>query len=247
MQRRLRNRLNFAVGLLLCQLLLSLPVIAADDRFTVKDVPVDATAGSAEEAKNKAFNDGQRQAFQQLVQTVSGSDAESAPQLSDNDLLRLVQGVEVAGEKISATRYRAKLTVSFRETRTKAFLQQARIAMRDGEAAPGSDGASTPSATAPAASDGAAPVANTTPGATTVRLLLDINNVTDWLRAKQQLQRVSGFTNLRLIKLNQSQAEFLANWNAGTGSLAEQLANNRFEIAGDASGNSNNLRLRYRP
>jgi len=264
--------MGLAIGLYPAQ-----PACAADARFTVTDVAVDVTGDSAEAAKEKALNEGQHQAFQQLLRNLGVAEGSiDGLKVGDNDLLRMVQGLEVANEKISANRYRAKLTVGFREGRVRAFLRQANLTINDSVAqqdGAGDDGtaaaedggqagqaghATTSSGSVAAGSSGdharARPAtigADQTElagagagaaGGKPLVLTLQISNFVDWLRAKQQLQRVPGLYGLRVAKLNQSQAELTAFWNGGT-NPADQLSNYRFEVSGGAG----NLNLRYRP
>lgn len=259
---------------------------AADPRFTVSDVAVDVTSDSAEAAKEKALNEGQHQAFQQLLRNLGVADGSiDGVKVSDNDLMRMVQGLEIANEKISANRYRAKLTVSFREGRVRGFMRQANLSISDSVAhqdGGGDDGAggaaggaaddggghamhsSSPSssmaggslgddqtrarASAPTgdlafggAAAGAAAGAGAA-GGKPLAMTLQIANFVDWLRAKQQLQRVPGIYGLRVAKLSQTQAELTAYWNGGT-SPADQLSAYRFDVTPAAGG----LNLRYRP
>ncbi len=272
---------------------------AADARFTVSDVPVDVTSDSAEVAKEKALNEGQHQAFQQLLRNLGVADGSvDGVKVSDNDLMRMVQGLEIANEKISANRYRAKLTVSFREGRVRGFMRQANLSISDSVAhqdGGGDDGAGgvaggggddgKPSAAAgkddggghamhaasPSSSmaaggslgddqtrarasaptgdlgfggtaGGAAAGAAGAAGGKPLAMTLQIANFVDWLRAKQQLQRVPGLYGLRVAKLSQTQAELTAYWNGGT-NPADQLSNFRFDVTPAAGG----LNLRYRP
>lgn len=262
---------------------------AADARFTVSDVPVDVTSDSAEVAKEKALNEGQHQAFQQLLRNLGVADGSvDGVKVSDNDLMRMVQGLEIANEKISANRYRAKLTVSFREGRVRGFMRQANLSISDSVAhqdGGGDDGAggvaggggddgklsaaagkddggghamhaaslgddqSRARASAPTgdlgfggAAGGAAAGAAGAAGGKPLAMTLQIANFVDWLRAKQQLQRVPGLYGLRVAKLSQTQAELTAYWNGGT-NPADQLSNFRFDVTPAAGG----LNLRYRP
>jgi len=262
---------------------------AADARFTVSDVPVDVTSDSAEVAKEKALNEGQHQAFQQLLRNLGVADGSvDGVKVSDNDLMRMVQGLEIANEKISANRYRAKLTVSFREGRVRSFMRQANLSISDSVAhqdGGGDDGAggvaggvaddgkpsaaagkddggghamhaaspgddqSRARASAPTGdlgfggtAGGAAAGAAGAAGGKPLAMTLQIANFVDWLRAKQQLQRVPGLYGLRVAKLSQTQAELTAYWNGGT-NPADQLSNFRFDVTPAAGG----LNLRYRP
>lgn len=88
---------------------------AADaDLFTVRGVPVDATAETATVARDRAIAEGRRVAFRRLIdRLVPDTQAKQIPDPTDSELQRLVVGFEVANERSSAVRWLADLTVAF--------------------------------------------------------------------------------------------------------------------------------------
>ncbi len=86
---------------------------AQNDGFTVPGVTVDISAANANAARDKAIAQAQRTAWNTLYQRLVPGGGR-APQVSDSDLLRLVQGFEIDDEKVSATRYLGSITVHFR-------------------------------------------------------------------------------------------------------------------------------------
>jgi len=98
---------------------------AAADLFTVAGVPVDQNAASASEARTAALANGQRAAYRTLMQRLAlREDQRQVPAVTDALLNELVQGLEIADERTSATRYIAKLTVSFRPNAVRNLLRQ---------------------------------------------------------------------------------------------------------------------------
>lgn len=91
------------------------PLLAADaDLFTVRGVPVDATAETATTARDRAVAEGRRVAFRRLVgRLVPAAEATGMPDPTDAELQRTVLGFEVADERSSAVRWIASLTVAF--------------------------------------------------------------------------------------------------------------------------------------
>jgi hypothetical protein len=96
--------------------------------FTVAGVPIDGTAASAAAARGPALADGQRRALAVLLRRLTlRSDHERLPKIDDRQLASLVQGIELADERTSATRYIARLTVRFRPDGVRALLRAAAI------------------------------------------------------------------------------------------------------------------------
>lgn len=105
------------------------PVHAADaDLFTVRGIPVDATAETAPTARDRAVAEGRREAFRRLVgRLVPMAEADRLPDPTDAELQRLVLGFEVAGERSSAVRWIASLTVAFDPDSVRARLRAAGV------------------------------------------------------------------------------------------------------------------------
>ena len=108
------------------------PVVAlAQDQgslFTVEDVPVDVTAQSAVQARDKARIDGQQNAFRTLVERIVAKQYQNrVPKLTDDQLANLVQDFEVTSERTSAVRYVGTLTFRFRPDAVRKVLSDAGI------------------------------------------------------------------------------------------------------------------------
>jgi hypothetical protein len=106
--------------------------VAADDVFTVSNVAVDATAATAAAARERALQDGQRRAFDQLLRRLTpASERTRLPRLSDPALADLVRDFEISGEKTSSVRYIANLTVRFKPGDVRNMLRQRGVAFSE--------------------------------------------------------------------------------------------------------------------
>jgi hypothetical protein len=109
---------------------LAAPAGAADppDVFTVAAVPVDATAANANAARDTARLDGQRRAYQILLDRLTlAADHDRLPKANDAQLNDLISGFEVAKERTSGVRYLADYTFHFRAEAVRRALRQANI------------------------------------------------------------------------------------------------------------------------
>jgi len=143
---------------------------AADDASQYSaTVPVDATADSVMKAREMARIDGARRALAAVVGKLSGSaTAAKLPKLDDQAITDMVASFQVANERMSAVRYLADYTFSFRPGAVQRVMSKAGIAMA-GEpgAAPPSSGAPGPPPRPQAANPGqpgGPPPANGNPG-----------------------------------------------------------------------------------
>jgi len=123
--------LRRSVLLLLFSLCCPLAAHAQDQQgsiFTVADVPVDATAQSAVQARDKARLEGQQKAFHMLIDRIVAKQYQAkVPKLSDDQLTDLVQDFEVTNERTSAVRYVGALTFRFRPDAVRKVLTDAGI------------------------------------------------------------------------------------------------------------------------
>jgi len=109
----------------------------ASDIYTVRNVPVDVSAGSALEARNVAQLNGQRAALATLLRRLTPpEDWAQLPQPDDISVQRAVRGFQVASEKASTTRYIAKLHVSFHPDAIRRLLRGRGIAYAETQAKP---------------------------------------------------------------------------------------------------------------
>lgn len=120
-------RTKFLYAMLAAALATVSPARAApgDDVFTVGNYPVDAQAGNAVAAKQKAMADGQQAAFRSLLKRlVPVADYDRLKRLSGLKSSGFLEGVAVRSERNSSTRYMASLDFSFRADSVRAVLQQ---------------------------------------------------------------------------------------------------------------------------
>ncbi|MGB8181302.1 MAG: DUF2066 domain-containing protein [Stellaceae bacterium] len=98
------------------------------DVYTVANVPVDATAASADAARDAARLQGEHQAYTVLLTRLTrASDASRLPPANDATLNDLIQGFEVANERHSSVRYLANYTFHFRPDAVRQLLRAAGV------------------------------------------------------------------------------------------------------------------------
>ncbi|SRR5579875_187371 len=101
---------------------------AASGVYTVANVPVDATAASADAAREAARLQGERQAYHILLARLTrAADAAKLPPADEATLNDLVQGFEVANERHSTVRYLADYTFHFRPKAVRQLLRSAGV------------------------------------------------------------------------------------------------------------------------
>jgi hypothetical protein len=97
------------------------------DIFSVS-IPVDATAASANAARDAARLDGQRHAYAALMQRLTlARDRGKLPAPTDTLLNDLIQGFEVANERRSTVRYLATYTFHFHPDAVERLLRDNRV------------------------------------------------------------------------------------------------------------------------
>lgn len=112
---------------------------AQDDAgvFTVRDVPVDETAGTAAEARALALETGQRRAFRRLIdRLVPEAQQGLVPDVDSNQLQYYVRDFSVANERTSAVRYLADLTFRFNGDEVRRLLRGASVGYAESRGAP---------------------------------------------------------------------------------------------------------------
>ncbi len=84
------------------------------DLFTVYSVPVDVSARTATQARTEALAEVQREALTRLYTKLANWDeSRRIPEQSDAEIVRLVRGIEVVEERLSARRYIGEFNISF--------------------------------------------------------------------------------------------------------------------------------------
>ncbi|HLZ67259.1 MAG TPA: DUF2066 domain-containing protein [Aliidongia sp.] len=100
--------------------------------FVVADVPVDATAQSAVQAREAARLQGEQKAFRQLLERLTAkTDWPRLPQLSDEQITNLMQDFEVKDEHSSSVRYLASYTYRFSPNGVRKLLRGAHLTITE--------------------------------------------------------------------------------------------------------------------
>ncbi|MDE1146084.1 MAG: DUF2066 domain-containing protein [Azospirillaceae bacterium] len=98
---------------------------AADTAFVEQHVDVDVTAGNANQARDQAIQQAQREALARLFRKLTpAADGRQPPSVSQGDLEGLVAGFELEQERASSVRYVGRFTVRFRPAAVRQLLQQ---------------------------------------------------------------------------------------------------------------------------
>ncbi|MEM9122884.1 MAG: DUF2066 domain-containing protein, partial [Pseudomonadota bacterium] len=107
----------------------------ADTVFTVAEIPVDAKAAGASEARTVAIDQGRQVAYQIIAKRLVPESAWGViPDLSLAEVADLGAGYEVITEKNSTTRYIATITYSFRPAAIRSLLKQRNVPFSETQA-----------------------------------------------------------------------------------------------------------------
>jgi len=103
--------------------------------YTVPGIEVDATAGSANAARDIALASGRPAALQRLFRRITPpTDWDQQPQLEGAALERLILSMQIANERRSTTRYLAEVTYNFNPVEVRALLQNNGIRFAEAQA-----------------------------------------------------------------------------------------------------------------
>ncbi len=99
------------------------------ESFSIHHIPIHAEdEAGATKAREKALAEGQRQAFDVLMdQIVVSRDREEAKEIEEGQLLNFIQDVSLDHEKTSSTKYMGVLSVRFVPERIEKFLKDKNI------------------------------------------------------------------------------------------------------------------------
>jgi hypothetical protein len=95
---------------------------ADDDLFEVLDIKVDETDQTAAAAREKALAEGERRAWDVLVQRLADPQQRRLPQFSQREIGDAVKDIWVTEEKTSPVRYIASLNYNFRPASVRRLL-----------------------------------------------------------------------------------------------------------------------------
>jgi hypothetical protein len=110
---------------------------AADDAYTVSNIPVDASAQSEVVAQTRAINNGQARAWQTLYRRLTKQqDWAKQPTLDQVTLQRMIRSYQVSKERRSTTRFVASMTYVFNPDAVRRILRQTNVAYAEVAAKP---------------------------------------------------------------------------------------------------------------
>ena len=117
----------------------SAAIALAADPFTVRGVPVDASAPSATEAQTQAIGQGQLAAARRLVERLtleSERAAKGVPDLTPEVVGPLIRGLTIDNERRSATRYLGDVSIAFNPSAVQQLLRSSGLTMVSSQAQP---------------------------------------------------------------------------------------------------------------
>ena len=98
------------------------------DVYVAETVPVDVTAGSVGEARDRGLTQGRIAGFRRILERiVAREDLARVPQLNADQIIEMVRDFSIANERSSAVRYLADLTVRFNPNAIRQLLRSAGV------------------------------------------------------------------------------------------------------------------------
>jgi len=123
----MRERRGLLMAVVL--LLLAWPAAAQADVYVIRDVSVDESAGTAEEARSAAIAKAQSEAWNRLMlRLVVPAEQGRVPRPTGREFDNLVQSLEISDERLTASSYKARVTVRFRRDAVQGLLRSSGIA-----------------------------------------------------------------------------------------------------------------------
>lgn len=96
----------------------------AGDLFVMTHIPVAAEGKNALEARDTAMREGQKKAFEALLDKIVFSEKRAAVKVNLEEIPSFVQDISVKNERMGGTRYLGDLTVRFKAPLVRTFLQK---------------------------------------------------------------------------------------------------------------------------
>ena len=138
-KRRARATTRLVIRALLLFLVLAVatPALAQETggggaAYVIGGIPVDTSAKTTYDARMAAYRIARAKAWPLLWNRLTGQAANSAPHYDDGTLQQMVAGIEIEGERFSATRYIATLGVVFDRARASAHFAGTAGALHSG-------------------------------------------------------------------------------------------------------------------
>lgn len=190
------------------------PAKAQDDSiFTVAGVKADATAASAVEARQQAFEKAQVDAFTQLASRFMTEDQMKAFQPPPvMEITLLVDDFEITQEQLSAVRYVGTYTFRFKKGATQGWFASHAVAMPPMANAgmtlqdPSMAGSVAPQAMPAVPVSSMDGVFIPTPAGNTLRARIRFTGMPQWMQAQKTLRRIPGVTGIDLSSLKPNEA-----------------------------------------
>ena len=102
--------------------------VTSQTLFVAEAIPVDVTAGTVTEARERGLTQGRVAGFRKIVaRIVARDDLARVPQVNATQIIDLVREFSIANERSSAVRYLADLTVRFNPVEIRRLLRGANI------------------------------------------------------------------------------------------------------------------------
>ena len=102
--------------------------VTSQTLFDAEAIPVDVTAGTVTEARERGLTQGRVAGFRKVIaRIVARDDQARVPQVSAAEVIDLVREFSIANERSSAVRYLADLTVRFNPVAIRRLLRGANI------------------------------------------------------------------------------------------------------------------------
>ena len=113
--------------------LVSSPLLALESSvFTIRDIKVDVVADSAAQAREKAINQAQKEAFDRLTRRILRfEDASILPEPGKSTLRRLIQDFEIRDERLSSVRYKANFIFRFKQDAVREYFDAQGLSYTD--------------------------------------------------------------------------------------------------------------------
>lgn len=108
------------------------PAMASDPIFTIEDVVGDVTAENAIAAREKAFEEAQVKAFEELtLRMLPDADLATTKPPAPNIISTMIQDFEVTNEQLSAVRYIGTYTFRFRDREVRRYFAKTGTTISD--------------------------------------------------------------------------------------------------------------------
>lgn len=176
--------------------------------FTQRGVPAEATAENGVIARERAFANGRRAAWDRLANAAGVS-----RQLSDAQIEAMVSSIIIEEERTTPTRYAGRITVNFNPGRARAYLGNVAVENGSGGGAP----AGAPAGAGEEAPRPAAPLTV----ASTVDAVALYGSLNEWLELRRRLR---GSARVEVVAISTDRARLRLGLRTAPAVAAEELA-----------------------